>query len=127
MYPERGRGAIVEVVVTDAGHTEFHRRFPNFPQGTWGGRPLQEKPSDLADKQLRKFVDPGTPDTLFYEYVQDGKIKYRTMCDEPGAVARRVIETCVLSFPYGGTRNQWGQTRLICINDGANADSGLEA
>jgi hypothetical protein len=25
------------------------------------------------------------------------------------------------------TRNQWGQTRLICINDGANADSGLEA
>jgi|CXWL01.1.fsa_nt_gi hypothetical protein len=104
MYPERGRGAIVEISVTDVRHTEFHRRFPNFPQSRWGGSPLKEEPSDLENVGLRKFRDSAPTDSgldkVFYEFVKNEQVKYFIRCgDHRGYMGAH--DSCYLSFPFG--------------------------
>lgn len=108
MYPKLGRGAITEI---DVYHTWdymfFHERFPKFPQSIWGGGDLIEEPSDLAEKGLRKFRERRVTDgklqtgTVFYEYVQNGKVKYYADCDDDGARLGG-DDQCHMIFPYAG-------------------------
>jgi hypothetical protein len=99
MYPPLGPGKRVEVNVRHdanltAGQYEYFFRPPN---SKWGGK-LEEMSSDLADYGLRKFRDPIMSKTIFYERIENDRVKYFTYCSENTNPPQR--QFCHLSFPW---------------------------
>lgn len=110
MYPKNppGLGRLIIIYIRSTEQDlGFHQRFPVYPQSLYGKAfPLMEEPSDLTAQGLHRFREQrgsdGTywPDWVFYEYVQDGKVKYLVRCDDHRSVL--TTDSCTLIFPYAG-------------------------
>lgn len=106
MYPPRGWGRLITIAVRDKGNRTFFQRFPDFPQSINGAWKLVEEPSELAAIGLHRFrelrVTDGKPQVgvVFYEHVQDGKVKYFVRCNDHGGKPG-VVDSCNLMFPHG--------------------------
>ncbi len=108
MYPKLGRGQRIDIdVMKTVQPSTFHERFTNFPQSIFGGGSLVEESSDMGEYGLHKFrkrrVTDGQLETdmVFYEYVEDDRVKYYAHCDDDGA-RRGGVNQCNLMFPYAG-------------------------
>lgn len=102
MYPPLGPGKMVRVEVRDIGenYDYLSRRFHQVPQSRWGhSRSLKETISDLEADGLRKFLDPSWTRTVFYERIENDRVKYFIHCDEDKDPPNR--QFCHLSFPWG--------------------------
>lgn len=102
MYPPRGPGQRIDVVVKDDREIlafQFEQ-FYSQPQSRWRS-PLTEIKSDVESDGLRKFRDSALKDTVFYERIENGQVKYFIYCNDGG---RDVFhQHCHLSFPWSTT------------------------
>jgi len=102
MYPPRGPGQRVDVSVNDMGENfdYLSKRFYQVPQSRWGSsRLLEEVESDQTAIGLRKFRDSGWQTSVFYERIENERVKYFIDCDDDGYPADH--QFCHLSFPWG--------------------------
>jgi hypothetical protein len=99
MYPPLGPGMRVDVWVRDA-HEVLASQYELFyrPPNSRRGGVLEEIYSDLADYGLRKFSDPITNRTIFYERIENDRVKYFIYCDDGKDPPHR--QFCHLSYPW---------------------------
>lgn len=103
MYPPRGPGQRADVYINDMGENfdNLSKRFYQAPQSRWGSsHSLTEVESDLAADGLRKFREPVSINTVFYERIENDRVKYFIYCDDD-AKLDTYRQFCHLSFPLG--------------------------
>jgi hypothetical protein len=102
MYPPAGPGKRIDVFVKDDRETLVFQlaQFYKPPQSRWKSS-LIEVTSDLESDGLRKFRESGPKGTVFYERIENDRVRYFIYCDDDGGYIDH--QFCHLSFPWGKT------------------------
>jgi hypothetical protein len=96
MYPKYGPGDLVSVDVREARDLLVGDYFYQVSQSRWRAA-LEEVPSDLAANGLRRFREPNWDKTVFYERIENERVKYFVYCEEKKYLSNPY---CHLSFPW---------------------------